>query len=141
MTANDLLNKQLDDVSYQLDKVFEGVSEADLDFKVAPAAMSIREIAEHLCEVYTAVETESNGGSHSWGSFSIEDKSWSNLMEQFHALRANVLAIASNASDEKAVLNASAYLVAHDYYHVGQLASLRLATDSGWDAYSIYKHE
>ena len=127
-------------MSYQLDKVLTGVSDADLDFKIAPTAMSIREIVEHLCEVYTAVETMSKGGEHAWGTFSIEDKSWANLTAQYKSLRAKALAIAHAASDDKAINSASDFLVGHDYYHIGQLASLRLATDSTWDPYSIYNH-
>lgn len=140
MTANELLKKQIEDVSYQLSKVLEGVDESALDFKIGPTAMTIREIVEHLCEVYTAVETESKGASHEWGSFSIEDKSWSNLTVHFQALRAKALEIVEAAEDEKAILNASAFVVAHDYYHVGQIATLRLATDPAWDPYSIYNH-
>jgi hypothetical protein len=140
MTANELLNKQLEDCSYQLDKVLEGVAEKDLDFKVTPTAMTIRELVEHLCEVYTAVEEETRGASHSWGSFSIEDKSWQNLKAQLSALRSRALQIVRDAQEDKALLSGSAFLVAHDYYHVGQLATLRLATNPEWDAYSIYNH-
>jgi len=140
MTANELLNKQLDDVSYQLEKVLEGVKESDLDFKVSPTAMSMRELVEHLCEVYTCVEKESRGEKHSWGTFAIADKSWSNLLSEFNKTRAKALGIVSAAQEDKDILSANAYIVAHDYYHVGQLASIRLATDPTWDAYSIYNH-
>jgi len=140
MTANELLNSQLQDATFQLEKVLEGVEEKDLDFKLASTSMSIRELVEHLCEVYTAVEVESKGETHSWGSFSIEDKSWANLTDQFKSLRSTALTIASGASDDNAILSASAFIVAHDFYHVGQLASIRMATDPTWDAYSIYNH-
>jgi len=140
MTANELLNKQLKDVSFQLEKVLSGVTEDALDFKIAPSAMTIRQLVEHLCEVYTALEAESRGASHSWGTFRVEDKSWSNLTTQFTSLRSKAIEIASAAEDDKALLSASAYIVAHDFYHVGQIATLRLATDSTWDPYSIYNH-
>jgi len=140
MTANELLIKQLEDVTFQLEKVLEGIDESTLDFKIAPTAMTIRDQVEHLCEVYTAVEEESRGLSHAWGEFSIDDKSWSNLTEQFKALRSKSLEIVSAAEDDKGLLSASAFMVGHEYYHIGQLASLRIATDSAWDPFSIYRH-
>jgi hypothetical protein len=140
MTATELLNKQLDDVTYQLDKILEGVKESDIDFKIAPTVMSTREQVEHLCEVYTAVEEESRGVDHAWGTFSIEDKSWANLTSQFAALRAKALEIVSGAEDEKALIGASGFMIGHEYYHIGQLATLRIATDSAWNPYSIYRH-
>ena len=140
MTANELLNKQLADVSYQLDKVLDGVSESDLDFKICPTAMSIRETVEHLCEVYVVVEKESRGEKHSWGTYAIEDKSWSNLSSEFVRLRKVAVDIVSKAETDKEFETALAYILAHDYYHVGQLASVRLATNPEWDAYSIYNH-
>lgn len=140
MTAKELLNKQLEDVSFQIEKVLVGVKESDLDYKVAPTTMSIREIVEHLCEVYLAVEEESKGGSHEWGSFSIADKSWSNLTSEFSAGRAKAVGIVLAGDDDKSLLSGTGYIVAHDCYHLGQLVTLRLATDPSWDAYSIYPH-
>jgi hypothetical protein len=140
MTANELLKYQLEDVSFQLEKIMEGVNESDVDFKIAPTAMSIREQVEHLCEVYTAVEEESRGVEHAWGEFNIEDKSWSNLTSMFSSLRSKAIEVVSGAEDEKTLIGASGFMVGHEYYHIGQLATLRIATDSGWDPYSIYRH-
>jgi len=140
MTANELLNNQLNDVSYQIDQILAGVDEGDVDFKIAPTAMSIREQLEHLCEVYTAVEEGSRGVDHAWGEFSIEDKSWTNLTSLFASLRAQAIQIVSAAQDDKAITDASSFMVGHEYYHIGQLASLRIATDSAFDPYSIYRH-
>ena len=140
MTANELLKFQLDDVTYQLEKVLGGVQESTIDFKVAPTALSIREQVEHLCEVYTAVEEGSRGVDHAWGEFSIEDKSWSNLTTQFNTLRAQAIGIVADAEDTSTITQSSGFMVGHEYYHIGQLATLRIATDPAWDPYSIYRH-
>ena len=140
MTAIELLTYQLDDVGFQISKVLEGVKESDLDFKPVPTAMSIREQIEHLCEVYTAVEEESRGVEHAWGQFSVADKSWGNLTVVFASLRAKAVEVVSVPKDEKAYIAASGFMVGHEYYHIGQLASLRIATDPSWDPYSIYRH-
>lgn len=140
MTANELLNKQLEDVTYQLGKILEDVKESDVDFKVSDGSMSMRELLEHLCEVYTAVEEESRGIEHNWGTFAIDDKSWSNLMAQYKTLRAKAIELVSGATDEKGLVSASGYIIGHDFYHIGQLATLRIATDPSWDPYSIYRH-
>ncbi len=121
ITAKELLNKQLDDVTYQVEKVLGGVKAADLDFKITPTAMSIREIIEHLCEVYVSLDAESRGEAHAWGSFSIADKSWTSLQAQFLDLRAKALSIANGAEDGKTVTLCAGYIVAHDsfsFYHI-----------------------
>lgn len=102
--------------------------------------MSIRELVEHLCEVYTAVEEQSRGVHHNWGGYSLEDKSWENLTATFTDLRSKAIEIVSTAESEKDFFTATDFMVGHEYYHIGQLASIRLATDPTWDPFCIYRH-
>ncbi|MFN8221317.1 MAG: hypothetical protein U0S12_14440 [Fimbriimonadales bacterium] len=137
MTIKDHLEHCIDDVGMQLGKVYEGLDEAHYDHRVCPQAMSPREILEHLCECYTAVITETSGGTHEWGSFSIEDKSAANLKAKLSELRGQAKRAALAASDPKI---GHAYIVSHDAYHVGQMALVRLNTDPNWNPYSLYGH-
>ena len=140
MNAIKLLSHQLEDTTFQITKVLEGVKESDLDFKIGPTTQSIRGLIEHLCEVYTAVEEESRGEHHKWGSYSIEDKSWGNLINTFTTLRSRAIELVSSPESEQQLFSASDFMVGHEYYHVGQLASIRIATDPEWDPFSIYRH-
>lgn len=137
MTIRDFQQHTMDDVGYQLDKVLEGMSDEHFDFKVCEAAMTPAEIIEHLCEAYQAIITETMGGTHEWGSFSIEDKSPANLKAQLKTMRARARQAALDSDNPKL---GHAYVTAHDAYHVGQLALIRLQTDSSWDPYSLYNH-
>ena len=140
MTATELLTIQLEDASYQIEKVLDGVDEAHLDIKLSPTSMSIRQSIEHLCEVYTAVDEESRGIKHAWGEYSIQYDSFDDLKSKFTSLRVRALGLVANPSNKEGFTLASEFMVAHEYYHVGQLASLRIATDSAWNPYSIYRH-
>lgn len=140
MNAIKLLSHQLEDTTFQIAKVLEGVKESDLDFRIAPSARTILEQIEHLCEVYTAVEEQSRGEHHQWGAYVIEDKSWSNLLATFTTLRSKAIEIVSSPQSEKELFTASDFMVGHEYYHVGQIASIRIATDPAWDPFCIYRH-
>ena len=135
MTAKELLQHQIDDAGYQLAKVYEGI-DASLDTKLTDQAMSPRELAKHLGECYTAVLKESRGEKHEWGTYSPTTNEWPALWNEVKNLRTKATEAAMNSENWET--HASAFLPAHDYYHVGQLAALRLSKDSGWDPYSIY---
>ena len=140
MTATELLTIQLADASYQIEKVLEGVQEGQLDVKLCPTSMSIRQQIEHLCEVYTAVDEESRGLKHAWGEYVIQYDSFDELKTKFNGLRAKALGLVANPASSEAFELASAFMVGHEYYHVGQIASLRIATEPTWNPYSIYRH-
>jgi hypothetical protein len=139
MTGQELIAYQLADSGYQLEQVFNGIDETTADDKVAPHAMSPRETVAHLIECCHAFNTQAQGVTYDWGSFQVEDKSWSHLMDVFRTKREESLRLA--ASDEDRIHKlASAFLVLHETYHVGQMALLRLHKTEGWDPYSIYNH-
>ncbi|HRK21828.1 MAG TPA: DinB family protein [Fimbriimonadaceae bacterium] len=140
MTTLEFVQHQLKDGRFQIDKVFEGLTDEDFDHRIAPQAMSPREILEHLCECHQACLDALQGKSFNWGSYSLPDKSAPALFKTFNDLRAQAeLAIAADPN-ETTFKKASEYLVAHDAYHVGQMALVRLGLDAAWDPYSIYNH-
>ena len=55
MTANDMVQYEIEHVGGELRAVSEGMPEAGQDFKFTAEAMTPRQIIEHLCEVYQAV--------------------------------------------------------------------------------------
>lgn len=138
MNAQELLQFQIDDCTYQLRKVFEGMSEEAFDYKLNESAMSPREMMAHFCECYTALLAGSRGEEHSWGTYQVPDSATGPLQETMWGLRNQ--AIATNDGSEKACKNLHSFLLAHDYYHIGQLALVRVTLDPSWDPYSIYAH-
>lgn len=136
MTAKELLKHQFDDAGYQLTKVVEGI-DSSLDLKLTDKGMSTREIVAHLGECYTAILTESKGEKHSWGSYQPATTEWPALWNEVQGLREKAIVAATEKEGWED--HASAFGPAHDYYHVGQIASIRLSQDAEWDPYSIYK--
>lgn len=140
MTASDLLKYQLDDCTYQLEKCFEGIPEPLMDEKLDASGMSPRETLVHLAECCTAYLTMMEGGEHNWGTYVAPSTTTDGLKETLFALRAKVVQSAQS-DDIRSQKGASAFLVIHDPYHIGQICALRIAKDAGFDPYSIYKHE
>ena len=139
MDAKELFVHEFDDAGYQLSQVFAGLPEESWDAKVHPSAMSARETAAHLAEAYVACSKEVQGNEHEWGSYQPASAEPQGLLgaltQERNAARAAVLA----SADPHALKSGLAFTANHDYYHVGQMATLRLHLDPEWDAYCIYK--
>ena len=139
MNATDLLHEQLDDAGYQLSKVLEDMPEDAMDKKVTRGAMSPREQVAHLCEAYEAFRVNSSGGKYEWGTYKPSAHDVGALVKEFEAKRAQAVSQAlSNPSDET-VKHAHEFILAHDYYHVGQMCLARIASQPDWDCYAIYR--
>lgn len=139
MTCKELMAHEFASTGNQLERVLEGLAPEHQDFKITDKAMSPREVLEHLAEAYIAFSAEAAGGKHSWGTFQIEDRSWDNVLSVFRKARAEAVEAALAGDEDALAHEAHAYIVGHDYYHVGQLALLRVETDPSWDPYSIYR--
>lgn len=135
MTTQELLQLQFDDAGYQLDKVFEGL-DASLDFRLTEKSMTPRETAAHLGECYVAMVKESNGEKHEWGTYEAPTTEWPAVWNDMKDLRAKATAAVNSKPGLES--SASSYIIAHDYYHVGQMVATRMARDPEWDPYSIY---
>lgn len=136
MDAKQLLQHQFDHLAYQLEKVLEGVTEADFDTKPLPALMSIREQIGHLLQVYEATVTLAKGGTYDWSTFTAPDFTELDMYAAVSAARTE--AINTVLETGNLVVGAD-FVVGHDSYHVGQLAQIRLALNPEWNPYSIYK--
>ncbi len=140
MTAKELLEFQLDDAGYQVQKGFDGLPDDVYEQKVSPEAMTPLDMLEHLTEAYMAVIAESKGEKYEWGSFKVEDRSPANLKSLWSDYRTRACAAVLDKGDAASLKSGHAYIVGHDYYHVGQICELRLKADPSFDAYSIYRH-
>lgn len=140
MTAKELLRYQLDDAKFQLEQILAGLDGSHVDGKPINTGMSMRETLVHLAEAYTATIKEAAGEKHEWGQFELPHESWADLVAQVFALRDKAVEAALGLEDEaKSVNQVHHFLIAHDFYHVGQLASIRIATDANWNPYAIYR--
>ncbi len=141
MTASELTRHYLDDSGHQICKAFEGLPEELADVKLAESAMSARETLVHLTDcLFAAQKAVAGEGEYAWGSYKPSASSMAALMDTFNIERAKVVdAIAARGDDVQAMKAAQAYLAGHEYYHVGQMAALRLKVTPDWDAYSIYR--
>lgn len=137
MDAKQFLSFQLEDAGYQLAKCYEGISDAVLDAKVADG-MTPREAYEHLGDAYRAYVATLAGEKYEWGSFRCADRSWAGMWREVSEARNQAVAAAMAAEGDDALKMANAYLLGHEYYHVGQVCLVRIANDPDFDPYSIY---
>jgi uncharacterized damage-inducible protein DinB len=138
MTSLELFAMQAEDAGYQLGKCLEGMSETQLDARLAEGLMTPREMVAHLAECYHAVTVEAGGAKYQWGTYSVPSLQTTDLLGTFRSLRSAALqALAEKGED--GLKQGCAFIVGHDYYHVGQLVANRIAADPSWDSYSIYR--
>lgn len=138
MDVMDVLRKQMETTGFQLTKVFEGLDESTADHKANEHMMSGRETLAHLIEVCHAAQKHMRGEEHAWGSFQPADTSYDALSAEFAGERAKTVEAILSGAPEAAFHVASDYMVIHEAYHVGQMASNRLSQNNGWNPYSLY---
>jgi hypothetical protein len=141
MTAKELLAFQFEEAGYQLAKVLEDYPEEAFDLKTTPTALSPRETLGHLAEVYVSVLAQAEGRQHEWGSYDPGTEDRGELMRILEEKRTAAVRAIEGLDEAKAVHLGADFIVAHDYYHVGQLSAFRLAAEPTWNAYSIYRFE
>lgn len=139
MNAKELIESLLDESGYQFRACLNEVSEESFSASPLPGVMSLRECVGHVMEAYQAVITHVAGGKHSWGTYVAPSGSMSELLAAFDALRAEAVA-AGMSVFEASPEYLKDYVVLHEVYHVGQMASVRQALADGWEPYSIYRH-
>ena len=138
MTANEMVQYEITHIGGQLRAVSEGMPAKGQDFKFTDQGMTPREIIEHLCEVYTATLAAANGKEHEWGSYKAPTHDYEPLLKAMWDLRRQATAAVKDANNDKLAETGHDYIVAHDAYHVGQLALIRMHVDPSWDPNSIY---
>lgn len=137
MTASELLTNLMTNSGSQLAACIQGVTEDQSDHKLHEDAMSFRVTLAHLCECCHAVLEHAAGREHEWGTFKPQSSAFAPLVEEWKGLREKAVA-AVTSDDDKLIELGADYIVGHDYYHVGQLVTLRLSFEKEWNSYSIY---
>lgn len=137
MTAKEFASNLLDESLFQLNACLDGVSQDQFVSQPIPPVMSMRDCLEHLTECCVAVQTDLSGGKHNWGTYSFPEGSMEALKAVFQTERAKAVEAALASFDDNAH-HAKDFLIAHEFYHVGQMAIARHAIDPEWNVYSIY---
>lgn len=131
----ELLAELADESGFQLKKTFEGLSGEDSAKKPVPAMMSARETVAHLTEVYHAATMRARGVEYRWGTYIVEGD-WETILRGFEDMRSSAIEVLTQGGHSELLKD---FVIAHDFYHVGQMATFRLSLDPKWDAYSIYR--
>lgn len=139
MEAKEFAITLLEESGYQFNACLKDISDEDFDRKPIERLMSIREMLEHVLEVFVAIDKSAKGEKHDWGNFTAPQLSKSELLAHFSTEREKAVATALEHFDAMPFL-ASDFLVAHEFYHVGQMVGVRRALDESWNSYSIYRH-
>ncbi len=139
MTGKDFAAVLIDESGYQLNACLAGVTDESFAAKPLGPVLSVRECFEHLTECCLAVQTVFAGEKFSWGTYRFPEGAMDELISIFNAERERAVAIAMDNFDEKPDY-AKEYIIAHEFYHVGQLVAIRLALNDGFEPYSIYRH-
>lgn len=139
MTAKELIQSLVDNAGFQIEQCCAGVTEEQADLKVHDDAMSFRVTIAHLCECYVAAVEIAAGREHAWGTFEPKSAAFAPLLDEWRQLRKAAAEVVVS-DDDKLIAVGADFIVGHDYYHVGQLVTLRLSFDKDWNSLSIYKH-
>lgn len=139
MDAPALLSHVFDDAGYQLTQVFSGMTPESQQAKLHPDQMSAQETLVHLTEAHIAGQKDLKGEKHEWGSYTPEETNFDVLLANLKAEREKFKAQTLAAGTEEAYKEAMSYGANHDYYHVGQMVLVRIATEPTWNSYSIYR--
>lgn len=136
MTDQELVASLLSQVGKQIEAVFIGIGDGDWDRRSCASAMSPRETLIHITECLVALESSRQGQDYAWGSYQ-DDRDPADLMATYRTKRASTAETVADSNEEHlmAVMN---YVVLHESYHLGQMATLRLEIGD-WNPYSIYE--
>ena len=138
MTGQEFAEILLDESDYQFLACLNGVSEENFNTKAISQMMSMRECVEHMIDCCIASQRLAAGEKYEWGSFHMPDASMLDLIERYKRERVKAAHIALDHLESKPSF-AKDFLIAHEFYHVGQLSTLRSSLDPDWDMHSIYR--
>jgi len=132
------MRKQVDIAEFQLRKCLDGITGDQWHHRSAPEAMSAYEMAVHLSECYVAAIKEHRKETHEWGTFVVDVPEPDAVVAKMYDLRKEAADALLQSEDDEALIHAGDFLVLHDAYHVGQLATLRLQLGD-WNPYALYE--
>jgi uncharacterized damage-inducible protein DinB len=130
-------------------KHLRGLRDDQWDWKPYPECKSVRETLAHLVWVdRTALASLETGTEPDYPAFEESERDLDRLrakLEESHErlcqfLTANYASAPLDAevslyADRQTLGRALAYFPSEDYYHAGQVAFIRMATDPSWDYY------
>ncbi len=140
----------LDHARRHLLKHLAGVTPEQIDWKPFPECKSIRETLSHLVvDDLAAAESLETGREPDYASFEAPQGTFEELLGRLEETHGRVLeAVAQTLRKSGARWSICAFgewrhpceavtiLASEHYYHAGQIAFIRMATDPGWDYYS-----
>jgi hypothetical protein len=138
MTAKDFAAQMIDESGYQFKACLAGISEEGFVATPLAGVMSIRDALEHCTEACIASSKGVAGEKHDWGTYKFPLGSIDELVVIFNSEREKAVTAVMGKFDEDSHF-AKDYIVAHEFYHVGQMVSVRLALGDGFEPYSIYR--
>ncbi|MBS1728318.1 MAG: hypothetical protein JST51_16480 [Armatimonadetes bacterium] len=138
MTGKAFAETLLEESDFQFMACLKGLSESDFEKKPVEHLMSMKECLEHMTECCLAVQTISRGEKHDWGNYKFPKGTMSELIALYQSERAKSSAIALERFEEESHF-AKDFFIAHEFYHVGQMAAVRMALEPDWNMYSIYR--
>jgi uncharacterized damage-inducible protein DinB len=129
----------------------EGLTEEQWEWKPYPECKSARETVAHMLWVDRTAQASMEAGADSdWSSIEVEETDLDQLRMMLSASHEKLLAFLkqryqNTPLDTEVSLwdmpmklgRAITYLSSEDYYHSGQIAFIRMATDPDWDYYSF----
>lgn len=139
MDARDLASYVFEDAGFQLGQVLQGFPSPAFDQKLNDLEMTPKDTVVHLTEAYVAGQKQIKGARHSWGTYAATSDDQDALVETMKQERAAFWNAAEESGDPTQYKTAMLYGSNHDYYHVGQLCTMRRAVDPAWDSDSIYR--
>lgn len=137
MERREIILSQFETVGRQLAAVLEGFPGPGLHSKLSEPMMTPMEMVEHLCDCYSAY-TSPDPGKYGWGSYKLSASDLQGALSELAGMRSKAKDLILTAEDPDTVMHAFDYVIAHDAYHVGQLAACRMACDPSWDPFSLY---
>ena len=115
-----------------------GVPESIVNEKVHPSMRSIREQVIHLTECYLATMAAVNGAEYSWGAYQPGDVTFADLEADRKRLRSEAVDMLLTTGEEEDLRHGLNYIILHDQYHIGQIASTRQVFEPEWSSYVLY---
>jgi hypothetical protein len=140
MTAAALSESLMTTAGTQLEACVRDFPADHAQTPLVPEAMSATHMLQHLTEVYLATRHKlETGNDWDWGSYRAPSDDFDAVRAVWGEERAKTVAALVAAGDREDALHlASDFVVGHDYYHVGQLVTLRLHVEPSWNSYAIY---
>jgi uncharacterized damage-inducible protein DinB len=140
MSERELLRSMIDDCGHQIQAVFGDMPEAGQDDPVTEQGMTARRTVVHLAECCLAIDAHLKGEKFGWGTYGGVGGTYADEFGDYLTKREEAVTKLLTSEDAKALHAAHEFLIAHEYYHVGQGVLLRMRHQPDWNPYSIYRH-